>query len=64
MAVEISLITPPIGLNVFIIKSMLPDVPLGAIFRSIAPYFAGDLIRLAIVIFIPSVALYLPSLMR
>ena len=53
MAVEISLITPPIGLNVFVIKSMLPDVPLGAIFRGIVPYFAADLVRLSIVIFFP-----------
>ena len=63
MVVEISLITPPIGLNVFIMKSMLPDVPLGTIFKGIAPVFAADSFRLAIVVFFPPVALWLPNLM-
>ncbi len=61
MVVEISLITPPIGLNVFVIKSMLPDVPLKTIFKGIAPFFAADLVRLAVVVFIPSVVLWLPA---
>ena len=63
MVVEISLITPPIGLNVFVLKSMLPDVPLSAIFRGIAPFFVADIIRLMIVVFFPAVVLYLPNLM-
>ena len=62
IAVEISLITPPIGLNVFVLKSMLPDVALGAIYRGIVPYFGADLIRIAVVILFPPVALYLPGL--
>jgi tripartite ATP-independent transporter DctM subunit len=62
MVVEISLITPPIGLNVFVIKSMLPDVPLKTIFRGIAPFFVADIIRLALVVFFPSLALWLPAL--
>lgn len=64
MVVEISLITPPIGLNVFVLKSMLPDVPLASIFKGIAPFFVADIIRLMIVVFVPSVVLYLPSLMK
>lgn len=63
MVVEISLITPPIGLNVFVMKSMLPDVPLSAIFRGIAPFFAADIVRLLLIVFFPALALYLPSLM-
>lgn len=63
MVVEISLITPPIGLNVFIMKSMLPDVALGTIFKGIAPFFVADIFRLAIVVFFPPVALWLPTLM-
>ncbi|MBT7953690.1 MAG: TRAP transporter large permease, partial [Rhodospirillaceae bacterium] len=63
MVVEISLITPPIGLNVFIMKSMLPDVPLSSIFRGIAPFFCADIVRLATVVFFPPVALWLPTLM-
>jgi len=63
MVVEISLITPPIGLNVFIMKSMLPDVPLQQIFKGIVPFFLADLMRLAIVILVPSVVLWLPNLL-
>jgi C4-dicarboxylate transporter, DctM subunit len=64
MVVEISLITPPIGLNVFVIKSMLPDVPLAAIFRGIVPFFIADIARLMLVVFIPGLAIWLPSLLR
>ena len=63
MVVEISLITPPIGLNVFVIKSIMPDVPLASIFRGIAPFFAADILRLALVVFFPAIALWLPGLL-
>ncbi|MDZ4135535.1 MAG: TRAP transporter large permease subunit [Paracoccaceae bacterium] len=63
MLIEVSLITPPIGLNVFVIKSMLPEVPLASIFRGIVPFFLGDIVRLLIVAFLPWMVLYLPSLM-
>jgi len=63
MVVEISLITPPIGLNVFVLKSMLPDVPLSAIFRGIIPFFIADIARLLLVVFFPAIALFLPRLL-
>ena len=63
MVVEISLITPPIGLNVFVLKSMLPDVPLSAIFRGIIPFFIADIARLLAVVFFPAIALFLPRLL-
>ena len=63
IVVEVSLITPPIGLNVFVIKSMLPDVPLSAIFRGIVPFFAADICRILVVLFFPEVVLFLPRLM-
>lgn len=63
IVVEISLITPPIGLNVFVIKAMLPHVPVAQIFRGIAPYLAADAVRLALCLFIPGLALWLPNLM-
>ncbi len=61
--VEMSLITPPIGLNLFIIKSMVPEVPLISIIKGIVPFFCGDLVRLAIMVFFPAVVLWLPRLM-
>jgi len=63
MVVEISLITPPIGLNVFILKSMLPDVPLSTIFRGIIPFFIADIVRLLLVVFFRAIALFLPRLL-
>jgi len=64
MLIEISLITPPIGLNVFVMKTMLPEVPLIDIFKGIAPFFIGDIVRVLIVAFFPATVLFLPSLMR
>ncbi len=64
MVVEISLITPPIGLNVFILKSMLPDVSLSAIFRGIIPFFIADIIRLLLVVFFPAIAIWLPQILQ
>lgn len=61
MMVEISLITPPIGLNVFVMKTMLPDVPLGDIFKGIGPFFCADIARLAVVLFFPPAVLWLPG---
>ena len=62
MMVEISLITPPIGLNVFVMKSMMPDVPLATIFKGIGPFFAADMIRISVVVAFPAVVLWLPRL--
>jgi tripartite ATP-independent transporter DctM subunit len=64
VVVEIGLITPPIGINVFMIKATFPDVPMYTVFRGVAPFIAVDIVRLAILIFIPGISLVLPSLMR
>ena len=64
MIIEISLITPPIGLNVFVMKSMLPEVPLIDIFKGIGPFFVGDIFRLLVVAFVPGMVLWLPSFMK
>lgn len=61
--VEISLITPPIGLNVYVISSVLEDVPVVKIFKGILPFFAGDIVRLSIVVAIPPVVMWLPNMM-
>lgn len=61
---EISLITPPVGLNVFVLKSMLKDVSLGTIFRGVTPFWIVDIVRLLILMLMPSIVLLLPSLMN
>jgi tripartite ATP-independent transporter DctM subunit len=64
IVVEIGLITPPIGLNVFVVKSMVEDVPLGDIFRGIAPFFVASVVGLLLIVYFPIIALLLPNLMR
>jgi C4-dicarboxylate transporter, DctM subunit len=61
IVMEIGMITPPIGMNVFIMHGMAKDVPLRTIFKGIAPFAAADLVRLALVTVFPALALWLPS---
>ncbi len=63
VAVEISLITPPIGMNVFVLKSVLRDVPTGTIFKGVIPFVLIDVVRLLLLVFVPSLVLFLPSTM-
>ena len=60
---EIGQITPPIGMNVFVLKSMLPDVELSTIFKGIIPFFGADLVRLALIVVFPATVLALPDYM-
>ena len=56
---EISLITPPIGMNVFVLKATLPDVSLKTIFKGILPFWIADILRLLLLIFFPVLSLLL-----
>ena len=60
---EISLITPPVGLNVFVLKGVVGDVSTGTIFRGVTPFWVMDIIRLALLLAIPALALFLPGQM-
>ena len=53
MVVELGLITPPIGMNVFIIKGMVPDVPLGAIYLGVLPFVLAQILLIAILVALP-----------
>ncbi|MDA0369175.1 MAG: TRAP transporter large permease [Proteobacteria bacterium] len=61
IVMEIGMITPPIGMNVFIMHGMAKHIPLRTIFRGIAPFAAADLVRLALVTAFPALALWLPE---
>jgi tripartite ATP-independent transporter DctM subunit len=61
---EIGLITPPVGMNVFVLKANLPKVPVGAIFRGLVPFIAVDVVRLALLVAFPSISLVLVQLMK
>jgi len=63
MTVELGLIHPPVGMNVFVIKSVVKDVNFATIFKGVLPFIVTDLIRLVILIAFPMIALYLPTRM-
>jgi tripartite ATP-independent transporter DctM subunit len=63
MTVELGLIHPPVGMIVFVIKSVIQDVTFATIFRGVLPFILTDLIRLVILIAFPIIALWLPSRM-
>src|SRR5881227_1634667 len=63
MVVELGLITPPIGMNVFIIKGIARDVPLYTIFRGVTPFIVAQIVLILILIAFPQIALWLPSTM-
>lgn len=60
---EISLITPPVGLNVFVLKAVLPDVKVGTIFKGVTPFWIADIIRLTLLVMFPGISLFLARLM-
>jgi tripartite ATP-independent transporter DctM subunit len=63
MVVELGLITPPVGMNVFIIKGMAPEVPLSKIYKGVLPFVIAQLILISLIVFFPKIALWLPSTM-
>jgi C4-dicarboxylate transporter, DctM subunit len=64
MTVELGLIHPPVGMNVFVIKSVIEEVRISTIFKGVLPFVATDILRLIILIAFPVLATWLPSHMR
>jgi tripartite ATP-independent transporter DctM subunit len=63
MTVELGLIHPPVGMNVFVIKSVVQEVSFTTIFKGVIPFVITDIVRLVILIAFPVIALWLPSRM-
>jgi C4-dicarboxylate transporter DctM subunit len=63
MTVELGLIHPPVGMNIFVIKSVIEDVKISTIFYGVMPFILTDLLRLVILIAFPIIATWLPSRM-
>ncbi|HEV8679772.1 MAG TPA: TRAP transporter large permease subunit, partial [Stellaceae bacterium] len=63
MVVELGLITPPIGMNVFVIKGIAREVPLETIFRGVTPFIIAQILLILILVAFPGSALWLPSTM-
>jgi len=62
--VEIGLISPPVGMNLFVLSALIPGVPTRTVFRGVMPFVAIDCVRLAILIAFPIISTWLPSLMK
>lgn len=62
--VEVCLITPPIGLNCYVVKGVCPDIPLSDIFRGITPFFVADVLTIALFLAFPDIILWLPNVMN
>ncbi len=60
---EISLITPPVGMNVFVLSAVLRDVKASTIFKGVTPFWCADIIRLLLITLIAPIALFLPELL-
>ena len=63
IVVELGLITPPVGMNVFVINALSPDVPMRRTFLGVSPFFFAELIRAALIILFPGIVFFLPDLL-
>ncbi|WP_444678805.1 TRAP transporter large permease [Halomonas sp. E19] len=63
IVIEISLITPPVGMNVFVLRAVLPDVSTGTIFRGVTPFWVAGTARALLVLVFPGIVLFLPQLL-
>jgi len=63
IVVELGLITPPVGMNVFVISAMAKDVPMIETFKGVAPFFAAEMVRVAILVAFPALTLWLPQVL-
>ena len=61
IVLEMGMISPPVGINVFIVKSIAPDVPMGQIFRGIWPFWFAMAVMLVLLVMFPQIALFLPQ---
>ncbi|MDA0225929.1 MAG: TRAP transporter large permease [Proteobacteria bacterium] len=64
VVVEIGLISPPVGMNLFVLTSLLPNVSTPTMFRGVIPFVLADVVRLAILIAFPAISLWLPSVLN
>ncbi len=62
-AMEMGLVHPPLGMNLYVIQNVTKDVSIGRIFRGVAPFLASDFVHLLLLILIPGMALWLPGVL-
>jgi TRAP-type C4-dicarboxylate transport system permease large subunit len=62
--IEIGMLTPPLGMNVFVVKGIAPTIPLTAIYRGVTPYLISNILRLSVLLMFPALALWLPQVLK
>jgi tripartite ATP-independent transporter DctM subunit len=63
IVIEMGMITPPVGLNVFVVKGVAQDVPMATVFRGVMPFLLAMILALTLIILFPQIALFLPDRM-
>ena len=63
VVVELGLVTPPVGLNVFIISSLARDTTMGEVFRGVIPFFGAEIVRIGLLLSFPILTLLVPRLL-
>jgi TRAP-type C4-dicarboxylate transport system permease large subunit len=63
VVVEVGLITPPVGMNIFVIRAQLPDIALSKVYSGIVPFLAADAVLIIALLVLPGLALWLPSVL-
>lgn len=63
VVVEVGLIHPPIGVNLFVIRSVMPDIPMMTVVRGVIPFIVADLLRILLIASVPAISLWLPHLL-
>lgn len=63
IVLEMGLISPPVGINVFVVKGLVPNVPMGQIFRGIFPFWIAMLLCICLLVAFPEIALFIPNTM-
>jgi TRAP-type C4-dicarboxylate transport system permease large subunit len=62
--VEIGLVTPPIGLNCYVVSGVRPDIPIEKIFRAVLPFVLADIAAVALFVMFPEIVTFLPDLVK
>jgi TRAP-type C4-dicarboxylate transport system permease large subunit len=64
IVVELGLITPPVGMNVFVISSLDRETPMIETFKGVAPFFCAEILRVILLVCFPIITLWLPQVLR
>ena len=64
IVVELGLITPPVGMNVFVISSLARDTPMIETFKGVVPFFGAEVLRVILLVSFPAITLWLPQVLR